>query len=108
MGSTYHADPSTGFALVGLDHFLAVSLCPGWNALFGFRASNARLNWIEKPAGALRTAFLWVGLTEWFLLWRQFSSPRSQPTSRMASDCSLGRNPNPASTVSLGQLVDCA
>ena len=24
-----------------------------------------RLNWIEKPAGALRTAFLWVGLTEW-------------------------------------------
>ena len=24
-----------------------------------------KLNWIEKPAGALRTAFLWVGLTEW-------------------------------------------
>ncbi|MFZ9007117.1 MAG: apolipoprotein N-acyltransferase [bacterium] len=24
-----------------------------------------RLNWIEKPAGALRTALLWVGLTEW-------------------------------------------
>ena len=24
-----------------------------------------KLKWIEKPAGALRTAFLWVGLTEW-------------------------------------------
>ena len=32
-------------------------------SLFGLLIT--RLNWIEKPAGALRTAFLWVGLTEW-------------------------------------------
>ena len=31
--------------------------------LFGLLIT--RLNWIEKPAGALRTTFLWVGLTEW-------------------------------------------
>ena len=40
MGSTHHADPSTGYAMVGIGHFLAVSLCPRWNSLFTFRASN--------------------------------------------------------------------
>ena len=109
LGTSHHADLSTRFSMVDLNHSLAFSLFHCWHSLFDFWATNNPSELDRKASWRVTDCFV-VG---WFdrvdpISCTHFSCPCPQPTGYLATGCSLGRNPHLASTVDLGQLADCA